>query len=97
MTDPQLVRVSISASLIVKRVNYTANRCRCGFVGRFWSYSTGAMQDPANELLRIPLLRTRMHRAWSLFRRRDWSWHSDKMSGALNLAMQLCCELGDPP
>src|SRR5215207_5945536 len=30
---------------------------RCWFVGRFWPYRTGAMQDPANELRRIPLLR----------------------------------------
>src|SRR5215212_2945743 len=31
---------------------------RCGFVRRFWPYRTGAMQDPANELRRIPLLET---------------------------------------
>src|SRR5215218_3580494 len=30
---------------------------RCGFVGRFWPYRTGAMQDPASELPRIPLPR----------------------------------------
>src|SRR5215208_4469109 len=31
---------------------------RCGAVGRFWPYRTGAMQDPASELRRIPLPRT---------------------------------------
>src|SRR5829696_3697898 len=30
---------------------------RCGYVGRFWPYRSGVMQDPANELRRIPLLR----------------------------------------
>jgi hypothetical protein len=24
---------------------------KCGFVGRFWPYRSGAMHDPANELL----------------------------------------------
>jgi hypothetical protein len=31
---------------------------RCRFVGRFWPYRSGAMQDPANELPRILLPRT---------------------------------------
>jgi hypothetical protein len=31
---------------------------RCRFVGRFWPYRSGAMQDPANELPRILLLGT---------------------------------------
>src|SRR5215211_8830343 len=30
---------------------------RCGAIGRFWPYRTGAMQDPGYELRRIPLLR----------------------------------------
>src|SRR5829696_6386939 len=30
---------------------------RCGYVGRFWPYRSGVMQDPANQLRRIPLLR----------------------------------------
>src|SRR5215211_6616892 len=30
---------------------------RCGYAGRFWPYRSGVMQDPANELRRIPLLR----------------------------------------
>src|SRR5215218_4681887 len=30
---------------------------RCGAMGRFWPYRTGAMQDAANELRRITLLR----------------------------------------
>src|SRR5215212_2531532 len=36
---------------------------RCGFVGRLWAYRTGAMQDPANELPRIPLPRTPVNKA----------------------------------
>jgi hypothetical protein len=35
---------------------------RCGAVGRLWAYRTGTMQDPANELPRIPLLRTRVNK-----------------------------------
>src|SRR5215204_4249123 len=31
-------------------------------MGRFWPYRTGAMQDPASELPRIPLLRTLVNR-----------------------------------
>jgi hypothetical protein len=31
-------------------------------MGRFWPYRTGAMQDAANELRRIPLPRTSVNR-----------------------------------
>src|SRR5829696_1116987 len=30
---------------------------RCGAMGRFWPYRTGAMQDPVSELPRIPIPR----------------------------------------
>src|SRR5215211_9557022 len=29
---------------------------RCGAMGRFWPYRSGAMNDPASELRRTPLL-----------------------------------------
>src|SRR5215212_1598629 len=35
---------------------------RCGAIGRFWPYRTGAMQDPASELRRITLLGTSVNK-----------------------------------
>src|SRR5215217_2890975 len=55
---------------------------RCGAMGRFWPYRSGAMQDPANELRRIPLPRTRVNRA---IRRA-----AGKNSWPLHLCLPVC-------
>src|SRR5215213_10712559 len=40
-----------------------ASTLRCGALGRFWPYRTGAMQDPGCELRRIILPRTSVNRS----------------------------------